>query len=117
MSTQVNLEPIVRGDTWTNLITVTDSAGVAINITGRVYWVTLKLDPTSADPGQAQSSATAAGAPAVAGQVTVTLSHTQTLGLAVGTYNYDIQEVNGATVTTLCYGKVKVIRDITVAIV
>lgn len=116
MSTQVDLQPLIRGDTYSNLISITDSDGAPITITGRTYWITLKLDPTTADPGEAQASVLASGSPA-AHQAILSIPPAQTALLVPGSYHYDIQEVNGAAITTICYGKVKVIRDVTVSIV
>jgi hypothetical protein len=118
MSTQVDLQPLIRGDTYSNLISMTDAAGAPITITGRKYWITLKLDPTTADAaaGNVQASVTATGSPA-AHQAILSLTAAQTIGLVPGSYHYDIQETNAGVVTTICYGKVKVIRDVTVTIV
>ena len=116
MATKVNLTPFVRGDVVNVELTISDSAGAPIDITDDVFWLTLKLDPTVEDAAaDAQTSVTAAGAPAAAGEVTVSLLPAETDVLTPGAnYYYDVQRVVSATdVQTIVYGRVKCLRDIT----
>jgi len=115
MADNVDLAAFNRGDTWTNRFTFTDTAGDPIDISGRVYWLTLKLDPEASDGNaDAQISVTASGSDAVNGVVYLTLPPTVTEGLLPANYYYDVQEVaDASTVTTIMYGRVRVDRDIT----
>ncbi len=108
------LQSFARGDDWTIRLTIKDSAGTAINITGRTYWLTLKSDSAEADPGDTQVSVVAGGADATNGIVDITTPKAQTDLLTPGTYKYDVQEVDGSgVVSTLLLGKVRVATDIT----
>ena len=115
MAERVDLEPFNRGDTYTNKLTFTDEANNPIDITGKVYWMTLKLDPEATDANaEVQVSVTASGADALNGIVYVVLDPTDTNDLTPGNYYYDIQQVGGPSdVTTIIEGRVKVERDIT----
>jgi hypothetical protein len=117
MVTQVDLNTFVRGDTWTNKFAFTDENNAAIDITDNVYYLTLKADPEVTDlNADAQATVTATGADALAGIVYVVFSSAQTAALSPGKYFYDLQQVDDGQVSTLLLGKVKVLRDITLAI-
>ena len=114
MVSQVDLNPLVRGDTWTNKFAFTDANGAVIDISNFVYWMTLKSNPEKDDAeAEAQTSVTATGTDAQNGIVYVTFSAAETATLQPGKYYYDLQQVNNGEVTTLLLGKVKVLRDIT----
>lgn len=109
-----NLKSFARGDDWTTQYEFKDSSGNAIDITGRTYWLTLKADATTSDPGDAQVSVTASGSDATSGIVTITIPKSQTINLEPQTYKYDVQEVDtSGVVSTVLLGRVKVARDIT----
>jgi hypothetical protein len=114
MAQEVELDPFNRGDTWTNKFTFTDDNNDPIDISNKVYWMTLKLDPEAADiAADAQVSVTATGVDATNGIVYVVFDPTKTEPLVPATYYYDAQEVDGSAVTTIMEGRVKVLRDIT----
>jgi hypothetical protein len=46
-----DLPPFVRGDDWTIKLNIKDSNKQAVDITGYTYYMTLKSDIDSADPG------------------------------------------------------------------
>lgn len=116
MYTEKNLDNQVRGDTWVLTFNIQNSAGVAENITGNDYWLTLKsaIDDTDAN-AVLQVGPVVMGAPnAAAGTLIIIVSPDDTELLEAKTYFYDLQEVNAANeVTTLLIGKVKVVKDVT----
>lgn len=115
MTAEIELTPFVRGDTWTNKFTFKDTVGDPIDITGRTYWMTLKLDPESPDlDADAQKVAIASGIDATDGVVYIVFTPEDTETLTPATYYYDVQEVvDTNTVITVMTGRVKVLRDIT----
>lgn len=117
MATEVDLADFHRGDTWKNKFTLQDSGGAPIDITNREYWITLKLDPTETDANaDAQVQTTATGGDALNGIVIVTMPAATTAGLEPGSYHYDVQEKDvGGEINTLMYGRVRVLRDITIS--
>ncbi|HAW05865.1 MAG TPA: hypothetical protein DCW83_14355 [Saprospirales bacterium] len=115
--TQRDLSPLVRGDDWTLKLVLTSDSSV-LDITGYTFWFTLKSNVEDADPGALQVTATpsTATSPTEASQgiLYINASKTLTDGLAPGTYNYDVQQIDGSNkVQTLLIGKVKVVKDIT----
>jgi hypothetical protein len=114
MATKQDLAPFVRGDTWTNTLRFVDAAGDPLPLTGRVFWLTLKLDTDTPDASaEAQVSVTCTDEDPVVGEVALTLTAAMTEQLVPTRYLYDIQMVNGSTVQTLAYGRVAVIGDVT----
>jgi|TARA_R110000796_G_scaffold13720_2_gene44118 hypothetical protein len=112
-----DLSNLVRGDDWTIKLVV-NSSGSALNITGYTYWFTLKSNVDDADPGDLQVSVVpdVTGSPTEASQgiIYIKAGKALTNALTPGTFNYDVQQVDGAgNVQTLLIGKVKVVKDIT----
>ncbi len=111
MGTPANYPLAVRiGDTETVSVTVQDSSGAAVNITGRTYTAQVRATADAASPLATFSCSVTNGA---AGQFACTLSATTTAALSIGTGVWDCQETNGATVTTLLAGTVRIDRDVT----
>ncbi len=101
-----------RGDTYAETITVTDTAGVAINITD--YTFKLTVDPEKAPLTAANNlfSITGTILNAVAGTVEFAPSALQA-DQAPGTYYFDIQMVDGAgRIRTIALDKYIVVQDI-----
>ncbi len=108
-----DLNDFVRGDTWTQKITIMDQ-GSPVDITGDEFWITLKLNPEATDEAaDAQRQVTASGDDATNGIVYLTLDAVDTEDLLPSRYYYDIQRKSSNKVMTLLYGRVRVIRDIT----
>ena len=109
-----HLPPFVRGDDWTLKITLT-SNDVAIDITDYVYWMTLKADVDTPDPGDLQVTAIPlTPQDAANGIVYIVVPRSLTEPLEADTYHYDVQQVdNLGNVQTLLMGKVKVVKDVT----
>jgi hypothetical protein len=115
--TQRDLSPLVRGDDWTLKLVLTSDSSV-LDITGYTFWFTLKSSVDDADPGalQVTSTPSTATSPTEASQgiLYINASKTLTDSLTPGTYNYDVQQIDGSNkVQTLLIGKVKVVKDIT----
>lgn len=112
--TAKDLNPLVRGDDWKIKLNITEDGSI-VNITGYTYWLTLKSDIDSVDPGQLQVSTVASGANAVNGIVYITIPHTST-NITAQTYNYDVQQADTSSpiiISTILLGKVKVVKDVT----
>lgn len=108
-----DLEPLVRGDDWSIKLTIT-SGGSPVDITGYTYYMTLKADIDSADPGDIQTTASSVGADATAGILYIDFSKDDTSTLAAKTYKYDIQQRDDTgNIQTLFIGNVKVVKDVT----
>lgn len=100
---------ITRGDTEVIVVTMKDSAGVAINITGRTYRAQVR---TTKDAGSVAASFTCVVTSAVNGEVTGTMSAVSSAALAAGKYYWDFEETNAGVVTTILAGSVTVLADV-----
>jgi len=101
-----------RGDTYSEVVTVTDSAGAAINITD--YTFKLTVDPEKAPATAANNlfSITGTILNAAAGTVEFAPSALQA-DQTPGTYWFDIQLVDGAgRIRTIALDKYVVTQDI-----
>jgi hypothetical protein len=108
---------VTRGDTFTrSLIFVDATTGLPKDITGRVFYITVKQNITDADPGVAQSITSSHDNP-TGGLSHVTLTHTQTQPL-LGLYYFDIEEImaDGVTVRTLLTGTITFNADVTITV-
>jgi hypothetical protein len=115
---QKDLPNQVRGDTWIFKFYIQTSAGAPENITGYDYWFTLKTSPDDTDQNAViQVGPAVMGViDAVAGLVTITVTPDITEDVIPGSYFYDLQEINASNkVSTLLLGKVKVVKDVTLA--
>ena len=102
---------ITRGDTETIVVTLTsDDNGTPINITGRTYRAQIRQ---SQDATTIKASFTCAITNAAAGQVTCTLSATDSATLPVGIAYWDFEENASGVVTTILSGNVTVVADVT----
>lgn len=101
---------IRTGDTEQVTLFIKDSAGAAVNITGRSYAAQIRQ---GVDSSTVLASFTCAIVDAAAGKMTATLSATTTAALATGNAVWDLQETNGSVVTTLVGGQCSIVRDVT----
>ena len=112
--TERELSAFAKGDDWQVEFTIKDENNTVIDITGYQYWLTIKSDLSSADPGDGQDYALASGVDAAAGQVTLTIPRATTRNLTAGTYWYDLQQKDtGGLIQTLLRGRVRVVDDVT----
>lgn len=98
------------GDTETVTVTLQESNGTPVNITGRTY--AAQIRPT-ADSSTVIATFSCAITNAAAGQFACTLSATTTAALSIGTGVWDLQETNGTVKTTILAGPVRIDYDVT----
>jgi hypothetical protein len=98
------------GDTETVSVSLQNSDGSPVNITGRTYTAQIRATADAASPIATFSCSVVDGP---GGEFACTLSATTTAALSIGTGVWDCQETNGATVTTLLAGPVRIDRDVT----
>lgn len=101
---------IYRGDDFAHTVTITNTAGSAIDVSGRTYTSQLRRYP---DSSSVAATFTVAMGSASSGVVVFSLADTVTSALEPGPYSYDIQQDNGGTLTTLLAGKATVTADVT----
>jgi hypothetical protein len=98
------------GDTETVSVAIKDSAGAAVNITGRTYAAQIR---TTTDAATALATFSCSIVSGAGGTLTASLSATTTAALTAGLGVWDLQETNGTTVTTLLAGSVTIVQDVT----
>lgn len=111
MATIKNLV-IDQGTTYSLTITVYDAAGNALNLSGYTYRAQLRKSYGSTSYTEFTVT------PAVdltSGQITISLTSTQTSGLRAGRYVYDVEIVETATssVTRVIEGIITVTPEVT----
>jgi len=100
---------IYQGDTYTHELRIKDSANANVNITSRTYTGQVRKKRNS-DTIAATFTSTLTNA--ANGIVVLSLSAASTANIAAGTYVYDFQETNGATITTLITGSCIVVGEV-----
>lgn len=98
------------GDTETVSVTLQDSDGDPINITGRAYSAQIREKAGSSSPLATFSCSVVDGA---AGKFSCVLSSAITGNLTPANAVWDLQEAYGGVVTTLIAGSVVISRDVT----
>lgn len=101
---------IMRGDTEVFNITVTDSAGAPVNLTGDVFTSQIRYNR---DDSSAAASFTCVVTDPAAGTVTLTLSAVTSATLVSGTAYWDLQRNDSGVVTTIVAGKCTILADVT----
>lgn len=101
---------ITRGDTEVVVITMKDSIGTAINVTGRTYRAHIRATKDDTVIAASFACVVTNGA---AGEVTCTMAAGTTATLAAGKYYWDFEETNGSVVSTILAGTVTVLADVT----
>lgn len=102
-----------RGDSDAKGFIIQDSDGVAIDISGFSFKLTVSSDRDPTD--QANEQFTIVGVIGIAANGTVSFAPTITdTDITPGTYFYDIEQIDGASaIKTVIKGRVKIIQDIT----
>jgi len=98
------------GDTETVNVTLQQSDGTPVDITGRTYAAQIRA---TADATTTIATFTCAITNAAAGQFACTLPATTTAALSIGTGVWDLQETSGDTKTTILAGPVRIDYDVT----
>ena len=101
---------IVRGDTETIVVTMTSDGTTPINIAGRTYRAQIR---SSQDATTVKASFACTVTSAANGQVTCTLSATDSASLPVGIAYWDFEENASGVVSTVLSGTVTVLADVT----
>jgi len=102
-----------RGDSDPKGFIIQDSAGVAVDITGFAFKLTVNSEKTPTDQVNEQFSIIGVLTDASNGKVSFAPSITDT-DITPGTYFYDIEQTDGAgSISTLIVGKVLIVQDIT----
>lgn len=100
---------ITRGDTETLVVTITTDGSTAVNITGRTYKAQIR---TQQDSTTIKASFTCVVTSGAAGQVTCTLSATDSATLSAGLYFWDLEENASGVISTILSGNVTVLADV-----
>lgn len=100
----------VRGDTYAEVITVTNEAGVAQDITGATFKLTVSEDSA---PDVANNLFQITGAIVLAAAGTVSFTPSTGDSNNFGEFFYDVQMTLAGVVTTLTEGRYNVTQDIT----
>ena len=115
--------PFFQGTTPSLTVTVLDSAGVPVNISGATIYLTAKADPLDADPGLFQLSTTNAEivispqSGDTIGQYVATFPATATKNLsALLHYLYDSRIILAGNVQTVLFGELTLTQAITTAV-
>ncbi len=101
---------VYQGDTYAHELRIKDSANANVNITSRTYIGQIRKRRSS-EIIVATFSSTLTNA--ANGVVVMSLDASNTANISAGSYVYDFQETNGATVTTLITGVCTVTGDVT----
>jgi hypothetical protein len=104
-----NIE-IYQGDNYAHQLTLKNNANAVINITSRTYSGQIRKRRTSDTISATFSTEITDGANGI---VVFSLLPAATANLRPGTYVYDFQEVNGATVTTILTGNAVITGEVT----
>lgn len=102
---------IIIGDTETISLSFQNNDGSAINIAGRSY--AAQLRETAASDTVIASFVCSIVGNGSTGEVVCSIPSNVTANLTPQVCVYDIQETNGAVVTTLLRGDVKIVQDVT----
>lgn len=101
---------IYVGDTLSFTVTSTTDGTTPIDITGRTYAMKVRA---ASDSTTVLATATCQVTDAANGVVTCSIPAATTAALTAGVAVADLEETNGATVTTLVRWKVDIVQDVT----
>lgn len=101
---------IMRGDTEVFNITVTDSAGAAVDLTGDTFTSQIRYNRNDSSVAAAF---TCTITNAAQGQVRLTLPADTSATLTDGVAYWDLQRNDAGTITTIVAGKCTILADVT----
>lgn len=102
-----------RGDSDAKGFTVQDSDGVAVDVTGFSFKLTVNSEKAPSDQVNEQFSIVGVLVDAVNGRISFAPTTANT-DITPGTYFYDIEQTDaGGNISTLIVGKALIIQDIT----
>jgi hypothetical protein len=101
---------IMRGDTEVFNITVTDSAGAPIDLTGDIFTSQIRYNR---DDSSIAASFNCSIVSEANGQVRLTLPAGTSAGLVAGTAFWDLQRNDSGVITTIIAGKCTILADVT----
>lgn len=99
-----------RGDDWTIVFEMTTDEVTPMDVSGRTYAMQMRTT-TEATTATASFTCTVGGASN--NEVTCSLGDATTATIRPGSYVWDIQETSSGVVSTLGYGSIKVVADVT----
>jgi len=115
MATDTSIKMFKR-DTENIVVTVKDSDGVAIDITGYTFWLTIKTLEAQADSDAVLQKEITTHTNPTGGITTFPITSAESGAIEVGDYQYDIQMKSAANdISTLVRGTFIIEQDITVA--
>ena len=88
---------IDQGATFSTTLTINDSTGSALDLSNYTAIAQIRKSPSSST---SVSFTTAFVCPRTTGQITISLTDTQTSALEAGRYNYDVLITSGSSVKT-----------------
>lgn len=101
---------ITRGDTEVVNLTILDSNGAPVNVTGDTFASQIRYTANATTVAAAFTTSIVNGA---AGQIRLTLSNTASAALNDGIAYWDVQRTSGGAVSTIVSGKCTVLADVT----
>lgn len=101
---------IEQGATFSRVITIKDSSNVAVNITSDTFAGQVRKRHQS---GTVEATLTCTVTDGANGEVTATISATDTAAMDSGDFVYDIEWTSGSTVTRLLEGTATVTPEVT----
>jgi len=88
---------IDQGATFSTTLTINDSTGSALDLSNYTAIAQIRKSPSSST---SVSFTTTFVSPRTTGQITISLTDTQTSALEAGRYNYDVLITSGSSVKT-----------------
>ena len=88
---------IDQGATFSTTLTINDSTGSALDLTNYTAIAQIRKSPSSST---STAFTVAVVSPRSTGQITISLTPTQTTALEAGRYNYDVLITSGSSVKT-----------------
>jgi len=103
-----------EGDDFPYIVTITDSDGVAVDLTGYTFYMTIKKKKSDPDAIAIFKKTVTSIPQAAEGIVTITVDRADTLNIQPGIYPYDIKYKDSTgDIRTVIYGNFTIIQGVT----